>query len=197
MGGWLRRAGHLRAADGASVTWSVAEGHRGRRWRELVRVGGGRPGIRHSLLLETDPEGRFSHLELSTQAGLLTLHPEGDGTLHGNAVVDHGEAALPDAAGVEHVRGLAWHGDGIALVDGSLVSQLAGIHRLRSILAPGTSHAQPNVWIPATLRVEIKPVPIERVEERRWRFGDWAILEVDGQGLPVSPNDAIWPLDEV
>src|SRR5689334_12470317 len=97
MAAWQRRAGHVRVGGGASITWSVAEGHRGRRWREVVRVGGGRPGIRHSLLLETDPDGRFNHLELSTEGGLLTLHPEGDGTLHGNAVVDHGEAGLRDA----------------------------------------------------------------------------------------------------
>ena len=41
-------------------------------------------GLRHALLLETAPDGSFSHLELATPAGLLTLHPEGDGTLHGN-----------------------------------------------------------------------------------------------------------------
>src|SRR4051812_25425312 len=197
MAGWLRRAGHVRAADRASVTWSVAEGHRGRRWRELIRVGGGRPGIRHSLLLETDPDGRFSHLELSTEAGLLTLHPEGDHTLHGNAVVDHGEAGLRDATGVEHVRGLEWPRDGIAFVEGSLVCQLAGIQSLRESLGPAASHSQPVVWIPANLWLEVKPMRVDRVEERRWRFGDRPTLEVDDDGLPVLPDAAIWPLDDV
>ena len=56
-------------------------------------------GVRSSLLLELDPDGRFSHLELSTAAGLLTLHPEGDGTIHGNAVT---------TAGLTHVIGLPW-----------------------------------------------------------------------------------------
>ena len=92
----LRRAGRGRVADGTDVTWSVAEGRRGRRWRE-VRTR--EEGIVARLLLETDPDGRFAHLELSTAAGLLTLHPEGDGTLHGNAVT---------ADGVEHVVGVPW-----------------------------------------------------------------------------------------
>jgi hypothetical protein len=194
---WLRRAGHVRAADGASITWSVAEGHRGRRWRELVRVGNGRPGIQHSLLLETGPDGRFSHLELSTEAGLLTLHPEGDGTLHGNAIVDHGEAGLRDATGVEHVRGLVWPSDGIAFVDGSLICQLAGIRALRDSLAPSTSHSQPVIWIPENLWLEVKPMRVERVDDRRWRFGDRQEVEVDADGLPLLVDGAIWPLEEV
>jgi hypothetical protein len=197
MTAWLRRAGHVRAADGAGITWSVAEGHRGRRWRELIRVGAGRPGIRHSLLLETDPDGRFAHLELSTDAGLLTLHPEGDGTLHGNAVVDHGEAGLRDATGVEHVRGLVWPADGIAVVDGSLVCELAGIHALEASLPAGGAHSQPVIWIPTTLWLEVRPLRVERVDERRWRFGDRPMLDVDADGLPVSSDSAIWPLEEV
>jgi len=73
-------------------------------------------GIRSSLLLELDPDGRFSHLELSTGAGLLTLHPEGDGTLHGNAVT---------ADGVQHVVGLLWDADGSVLLEGSAVCRAA------------------------------------------------------------------------
>ena len=193
---WLRRAGHVRAADRASTTWSVAEGHRGRRWRELVRVGNGRPGVRHSLLLETSPDGRFAHLELSTDTGLLTLHPEGDGSLHGNAVVDHGEAGLRDATGVEHVRGLVWPSDGIALVEGSLICQLAAIHYLQQRIGAFTSHAQPAIWIPATLWLEVKPVRVERIDERRWRIGASSMLEVDDLGLPVLEDAAVWPLEE-
>jgi len=115
VAGWLRRAGHGRALDGSIVTWSVAEGSRGRRWREIVRSGEG-SGIRSSLLLELDPDGRFSHLELSTAAGLLTLHPEGDGTLHGNAV---------QADGVHHVIGLPWNAASTVLVEGSTISAVA------------------------------------------------------------------------
>ena len=68
-----------------------------------------------SLLLELDPKGRFSHLELSTATGLLTLHPEGDGTLHGNAVT---------SAGITHVRGLPWQPDDVVLIDHSVVCRV-------------------------------------------------------------------------
>jgi len=113
----LRRAGRGRAPDGAEVTWSVAEGGRGRRWREIVATG---EGIRSSLLLELDPDGRFSHLELSTRAGLLTLHPEPDGTLHGNTVT---------AGGVGPVAGLAWDHDALVLLEGSAVCAAVGASR--------------------------------------------------------------------
>jgi hypothetical protein len=112
--GWLRVAGTGKTSDGASVTWSVAEGRRGRRWREAVARDG---AIVHSLLLELDPVGRFSHLELTTAAGLLTLHPEGDGTIHGNAVT---------AAGVTHVRGLPWQPDDAILIEASIVCAVVG-----------------------------------------------------------------------
>jgi hypothetical protein len=108
VAGWLRRAGRGRAPDGATVTWTVAEGRRGRRWRESVSTG---EGIRSSLLLELDPDGRFSHLELATPAGLLTLHPEGDGTLHGNRVTRDG---------VHHLRS-PWDPATVVLVEGSAI----------------------------------------------------------------------------
>ena len=82
-----RAAAPARAGVGSPtarrVTWTISEGRRGRRWREVVADG---PAVRHALLLETDPTGRFSHLELASAAGLWTFHPEADGTLHGNHV---------------------------------------------------------------------------------------------------------------
>ena len=47
---FLRVGGRGSSASGASIIWSVAEGRRGRRWREIRRAG---EGIGHSLLLET------------------------------------------------------------------------------------------------------------------------------------------------
>ena len=73
-----------------------------------------------SLLFETDPAGRFAHLELSTAAGLLTLHPESDGTLHGNAVM---------AEGIRHIVGEPWTLDGALLVEGSAIATAAAGER--------------------------------------------------------------------
>jgi hypothetical protein len=90
---WLRRAGRLDLSDGATVLWSVAEGRRGRRWRSLRLDAAGQ--LLSDLLLETDPDGRWTRLELGTAAGLLTLHPAPDGgSAHGNVVTGRGVVPL-------------------------------------------------------------------------------------------------------
>jgi hypothetical protein len=125
-----------------------------------------------SLLLETDPDGRFSHAELGTQAGLLTLHPEGDGTIHGNTVTP---------AGVEHVRGLPWSVDSVLVVEGSTVAAAAAAHGLGHAVAAGTSVTRPAVLVDLGLAV---------------RAGDVAIVAAEGDGLPVLNDAKTWPLDE-
>jgi hypothetical protein len=163
MADWLRQAGHGRAPDGSIVTWSVAEGRRGRRWREVVRAG---EGIRSSLLLELDPDGQFSHLELSTAAGLLTLHPEPDGTLHGNAVT---------AEGMRHVVGLAWDPDGAVLLDGSLVCRAATVGPGRASIA--------CLRIGIDLALEIGTTSTEE-------------SATTSDGLPILVDGASWPLED-
>jgi hypothetical protein len=179
----LRFGGRGQGADGASVVWSVAEGRRGRRWREVRNAG---HAVASSLLLETDPAGHFAHLELSTPSGLLTLHPEGDGTLHGHAIVSDG---------VEHVAGLAWDADGLALLEGSTVCRLAAAASLTATLAEGQSRGQLAVVIPPTLWLEVKPIRIERIAASVWRFGDEEPLILDRLGLPVLRGGEIWPLE--
>jgi hypothetical protein len=179
----LRSGGRGTTPAGRSVIWSVAEGRRGRRWREVVRSG---EGIAHSLLLETDPDGRFSHLELSTPSGLLTVHPEGDGTLHGHAVVSDG---------VEHVRGLAWEPDGIVVIDGSVIAVVAAAALLKPLVAAGTSRAQHAVAIPPTLWLAVGPVRVERAAGGQWRLGDGGPVEIDPAGLPRLAGGEIWDLE--
>ncbi len=164
------------------MIWSVAEGSRGRRYREVRRAG---EGIAHSLLLETDPAGRFSHLELSTPSGLLTLHPEGDGTLHGHAIVSDG---------VEHVAGLAWEPDGLVVIDDSVVCVLAASRLLRPTLEAASSIARHAVWIPPTLWVEIRPVRVARAAGS-WQLGSDGPIEIDPGGLPRLAGGEMWPLE--
>src|SRR6185503_4934294 len=113
--------------DGTILTWTVAEGRKGRRWREVVGRGS---DVVHSLLLETDPNGRFSHLELARADGLWTFHPEADGTLHGNHV------GGPEP-GVRHVAGWAFGPRDVLLVEGSAVSAAAIAWAHRDVLAAG------------------------------------------------------------
>lgn len=165
--GWLRVAGTGRSRDGATVTWSVAEGRRGRRWREsIVRDG----AIVHSLLFELDPAGRFAHLELTTPAGLLTLHPEGDGTIHGNAIT---------GAGITHVRGLPWQSDDVVLIEGSVVCQVVADawHVARGLEHTGIVRIAPDLSL-ARDRSAIVAAP------------------ADGRGLPVLDHASQWPLEE-
>ena len=85
---FLRRAGVGELPDGSVVTWSVAEGARGRRWRWTIAAP---TGLRHAGLVELDRDGRIARLELETTDGMLTLHPDGDGrSAHGNVVRAHG-----------------------------------------------------------------------------------------------------------
>jgi hypothetical protein len=179
---WLRAAGRGSTPSGDSVIWSVAEGRRGRRWRE-VRLEG--RSIGHSLLLEIGADGRFAHLELSTPSGLLTLHPEGDGTLHGNAVVSDG---------VEHVVGLPWEPDGFVLLAGSVVCRAAALPVLEGRISAVGSAALHAASIPATLWVEMGPIRVERVDRHTWRFGHDVVM-VDERGLPALDGGEIWPLE--
>jgi hypothetical protein len=180
----VRRAGRGPDATGALVVWSVAEGRRGRRWREVRSVAGG--GVVSSLLLETDPGGRFNHAELGTEAGLLTLHPESDGTIHGNVVT---------AAGVEHIGGLPWSADAVLLVEGSTIAAAAAAHGLRNAIAAGTSVSRPAVFVDLGLAVRVGDVSIERIGDDDWRLGSTGDIAVDDDGLPLLAGARIWPLE--
>lgn len=179
----MRRAGTGRTPAGDLVTWTVAEGRRGRRWREAVAPG---PGLRHSLLLETDPDGRFSHLELATRAGLLTLHPEGDGTIHGNVV---------DERGVRHVVGLAWEVDGCVVIEGSPIATAAAVSGLGASLGPGGSAARIVLHVTRGLELRAGPGRVERLDAATWRIDGAEAVRVDGHGLPVLADARTWPLE--
>ncbi len=111
-----RLAGVGRLGDGRVVTWSVADGRRGRRWRAATRHTSG--SIDSALLLELEPDGSLSRVEVATSSGLLTLHPKG-ALLHGNAVTE---------GGVRHLQ-LGWSADHVLLIEGSIVSIAAAAVR--------------------------------------------------------------------
>lgn len=166
MSDWLRRAGRGTLTDGTAVAWSVAEGRRGRRWRE-VRTGP--EGVISSLLLETDPERRFAHIELATAAGLLTLHPEADGTLHGNIVA---------ADGIRHVIGRPWPAGATLDVEGSAIAAAATAWSARA--ADGA--AEPTVTVTLHLDLVVG-------------LAASASIATDDDGLPLLVDGASWPLE--
>jgi hypothetical protein len=182
MSGLVRRAGRAALEDGSTVVWTVSEGRRGRRWREVRTDGEG--AVLSSLLLETDPAGRFLHAELSTGAGLLTLHPEGDGTLHGNVVTGDG---------VRHVTGLRWSADSALLVDGSAIAVAAVVTALR-VRDAGVSASLSVAHVTLGLDVAIDSVGVERLAHDRWLVKGREV-GVDVEGLPVHTDARTWPLE--
>ena len=172
---WLRRAGRGTAADGSILTWSMAEGARGSRWRE-ARLRDG--ALVSSLLLELDSSGAFSHLELSTASGLLTLHPEGDQTIHGNAV---------DAGGVRHIVAVPWLPDDILLVAGSPTSRAAAARRSDAVEPDGVPRPR-GVGIGVVVGLDLSV-------ERRAVGRSERTTSLDADGLPGFGDGVTWPLE--
>jgi hypothetical protein len=170
----LKRAGAGRFVDGTDVTWSVAEGRKGRRWREVRSRDG---VVVSSLLLETFPDRRFAHLELTTQAGLLTLHPEPDGTLHGNAVT---------TTGVVHLQRIPWPDGSLLVVDGSAIS-IAAAAWLAGVESPHPAQGDrlPVVMISPTLDVRAATIPAAGLSHD----------PIDADGLPILADGRSWPLE--
>jgi hypothetical protein len=182
------RLGGRAGLDGGAVVWSVAEGRRGRRWREAVTRD---DGLVRSVLLEVSPAGRPTYLELATPSGLLTLHPdEQERELHGNAVT---------SGGIRHLR-FDWSLDHGLHVVGSTVAAAAALHRLAGLVAVGEGRRIPVLLIDDAL----EPVPAVR-RVTRTSAGGWHIVDVesdeertmilDDDGVPLLPGSVTWPLE--
>ena len=183
----VRRGGRGRLPDGAQLTWSLAEGGRGRRWR-ASRVRDGR--LEGTLLLEIDAAGRPARLELGTSDGLLTLHPDrGERELHGNVVT-------PDE--VRHLR-FDWSPDHELVVDGFPVVLLAAARRLGAIMPAGATAERPAVVVDGGLRCHSVTIRFVRLDESRWRAegeGSAIGVAIDADGAPAGLDGAEeWPLE--
>ncbi|GAC1668854.1 MAG: hypothetical protein NVS9B8_11420 [Candidatus Limnocylindrales bacterium] len=99
--------------------------------------------------------------------------------------------------GVEHVAGLPWEPDAVAMIDGSTVCRVAAARRVTRSLAVGSSMANLAVVIPPTLWLEVKPIRIERPDRTSWRFGAEDPIVLDDRGLPLLRGGEIWPLEAV
>ncbi len=184
----VRMAGWGRTADGALVRWTVAEGRRGRRWREVVSRA---DAVVHTLLLETAPDGRFSHLELARADGLWTFHPEPDGTLHGNHVGGSGP-------GIRHIAGRPFAADDALIVEGSPISLAAVAWRwaFADDIAVGAARTGGGVVIGADgERHEQPTLRIEHLGSTRWLVGEGSPFDIDELGLPVLADAQVRPLE--
>ncbi len=163
----VRLAGRGLRADDAVVTWTIADGQRGRRWRESVVQDG---YLVHSLLYETGTDRRFTHLELAAPLGLVTLHPEGSGTLHGNIV---------QTDGVEHIDGLAFGPDDALLVAGSPIATAA---------AAWATERDGVSW-PAGIVLDPSSMALRAARK------DPRLPPADPDGIPRLREGGTWPLE--
>lgn len=186
MSAYLRLAGSARLADGGTLVWTVADGSRGRRWRAMATVDG---HITHAVLLEVGSDGTVARLELTTPAGLLTLHPEADGaTLHGNVVT---------AAGVRHLS-FAWGDDYAIAVAGRPIADAITAHRLAATIGVGEDSDLHVLAIGPDLGITEAACRFERVTQDTWRLvgqdGERP-LSIDPRGVPFGATGVEWPLE--
>jgi hypothetical protein len=185
-----RRAGTGRLPGGRRLTWTVADGRRGRRWRAITTSADGR--LVGDLLLEVDLAGLVAKLEVASPAGLLTLHPEpGTGTLHGNVV---------RATGVEHIA-LPWSPGHALLAGSSPVTAAVAALGLGARIGVGEGATFAAVEVADDLSIRRATWRAARVGERRWLLlaadgGPSVAITLDRDGVPAGLDDAeTWSLE--
>lgn len=183
----LRSGGRAALPNGATIVWSVAEGARGRRWREAVTIDG---GLVRSLLLEVSIAGRPTRLEMTTAAGLLTLHPDRDEReLHGNVVTP---------TGIRHLA-FGWSPEHELDVAGSPAAAAVALGRLATALAVGDSISIAVVSIDDALEPGPATWQVTRGGPPTWQLrndesGEERTTSLDPDGIPILPDAEAWPL---
>jgi hypothetical protein len=183
-GAGVRRGGRAVLPTGELIVWSIADGRRGRRWREVVSLDG---RVVRSVLLETNPAGRLTRLEIATAAGLLTLHPgSGDTHLQGNVVTPTG------------IRHLTVDGRTV-MVDGSPAAAAIAVARLADGVEVGATTRVDIVGLDDRLEPCVGSWAVDRIEPRTWRLvelpaAEEHVVQLDEDGLPILAGEA-WPLE--
>jgi hypothetical protein len=138
--------------------------------------------------LETDLLGRFERLESGSGAGLLTLHREADGSVHGNRVTERG---------VDHLR-IEAPAPALGLV-GSTDLGVAAL--LAGLVTGGEGACVDVIEVLDDLGVRVVGCSILRADDETWelrtdgRGGRARRVVVDGQGLPTGSGQS-WPLEK-
>lgn len=188
----VRLVGLERDRDGRDLTWTVADGERGRRWREIsvAASSGGIAGLARSLTLETGRGGQWLRLEVAAGAGLLSLHPDKAGEIHGNVV---------SADGVRHLA-LGVLNPALVDVAGSLAADASLCRALEAVVAVGEGTIVRVALVSDALEVSIEPLAVLRKAFRSWELGDpeqIRAIELDDHRVPVTGSASTrWPLED-
>ncbi len=188
-GPFVRRAGTGRLPDGRRVTWTVADGRRGRRWRAITTSG---DRLLHAVLVEVSPDGTLARVEVAAPGGLLTLHPEADASmLHGNVV---------RAEGIEHVA-LPWTPGHVLMVGASPVTAAVAAVQLAARVGVGEGVSVPAVEVNDALTIRQATWRAARTGAHRWRLlaadgGPSVLLVLGEDGMPAGlEQGGDWPLE--
>jgi hypothetical protein len=184
----VRRGGHARNPLGDLITWSEAEGERGTRWRESIEREG---QLIRALLLEASTDGRPTRLEMTTRAGLLTLHPESDeSALHGNVVTP---------AGIRHLA-FPWSPEHELFIVASPASATIGIRRFAQRMVVGAGATVDLVYVDDELQPRPARWRVERIGTHGWHLHDIdgseeRRLTVSNDGRPILLDELFWRLE--
>jgi hypothetical protein len=143
-------------------------------------------------VLEVDDAGRPARLEIASVAGVLTLHPEPSGGLHGNVVTP---------TGVRHLA-LDWSDAHEIAVDRSPIATSVIVHRLSGFVPVGQGRDVEVAVVTENLEVKPGTRRFERISDTTWRIEGGErprSLSIDERGIPTWPDgdgDAIeWALE--
>jgi hypothetical protein len=146
--------------------------------------------LSHGLLLEVGTDRRPKRLELTSPAGLLTLHPEPDlRSAHGNVVA---------ADGVRHLA-LPWSPEHVFEIGDDPILTAVALHRLAEDVGVGEERDIPVVAIDPDLAVSEAVRRIVRQSGSTWQVGEGRatrFVELDERGIPGAiPSGREWPLE--
>jgi hypothetical protein len=144
------------------------------------------------LLVEADPGGGLTRLELSSAAGLLTLHPAGTPVrLHGNVV---------RSGGVEPMA-FDWSPAHALFAGASPITAAIAAGGPAAVAGVGEGRSIPAIEIGPGLAVRAATWRVAHTSAERWRMlaadgGASLLLVLDADGLPTGDDAATWPLEE-
>jgi hypothetical protein len=147
--------------------------------------------IDSDLLIESTTSGRPTRLELATNAGLLTLHPEPDDAgLHGNTVTP---------AGIRH-HDLPWSANHVLFVDGSTLSDAVVVGAVADRLDIGDGSWFGAIVVDRALVPRVGQVLIVRLDASAYAItmpaaGEERRVIVDAHGLPATGTVTTWQLE--
>lgn len=143
-----------------------------------------------ATLLELDPVGRWTRLEIASSAGLLTLHPDPAGaSVHGNTVT-------PD--GMRH-HAIPWTPEHRLILPGSIVGLATLAASLTGTVGVGETSDVAGLAVDPWLHVDEVAIEAARPAADRWRLAIAGEvpdeIRLDGRGWPIVAGAAEWPLE--